>query len=182
MSVITSLPATPNRMKIVWTYLSNLCAGSIKVEELQRRLGPASLRVGQAQDEEAGSGSTIGDDVIIEMRNLGLVNRASDGTISLASSALQRNEEAFLSCLERRLLDPVEAERYRQSSFPLALAWFLAQDPVFPMQWGHNYSMQVRDDCGVDVGSFELTNVARWQQFVYYLGTLLGLRLAHSGQ
>lgn len=173
MSVITSWTATPNRMKIVWEFVGNLGPGGVKGEELQTLLGPRALQVGQAQEEGISSGTAIGDQVVTEMRNLGLVERAHNGNITISSSAPKGGETEFLASLENRLLEPVEAERYGQKSFPLALAWLLTQDPTNPLVWGQNYSGQVQGDCGADTGSFELTNVARCQQFVYwarYLG------------
>ena len=174
MSVITSWTATPNRMEIVWDYLGSLGRRGAKVEDLQHLIVPRSLRRSpQAQDDEQKSGTTLGDEVIAEMLNLELVSRADDGTIRIALDAPKRDEDAFLRLLERRLLHPAEATRYKQSAFPLALAWFLAQDPVTPLEWGENYSRRVQDDCGPDSGSFELTNSAGCNQFVYwarYLG------------
>ena len=173
MSVITSWTATPNRMKIVWDYLGTLGRRGVKVEELQHLIVPRSLRSRQVDDDEQNSGTTIGDGVITEMLNLELVSRADDGTIRIASDATRGDEDVFLRLLERRLLHPAEATRYKQSAFPLALAWFLAQDPVTPLEWGENYSRRVQDDCGADTRSFELTNSAGCNQFVYwarYLG------------
>ena len=160
-------------MKIVWKFVGNLGPGGVKGEELQTLLGPRALQVGQAQEEGISSGTAIGDQVVTEMRNLGLVERAHNGNITISSSAPKGGETEFLASLENRLLEPVEAERYGQKSFPLALAWLLTQDPTNPLVWGQNYSGQVQGDCGADTGSFELTNVARCQQFVYwarYLG------------
>jgi len=89
----------------------------------------------------------------------------------------------LLQFFERRLLDPVEAEKYGQGSFPLALAWFLSQDPTIPFVWGHNYANQVIEECGAESRSFELTNHSRFEQFVYwarYLGFAWRLDLEDS--
>ena len=183
MSVITSLTATPNRMKIVWDYLGNRGPHGVRAEELQRLIGPSSLHSGRAQDEDSGSGTTIGDGVIGEMRNLGLITRVEDGTIRIASGDQTEHGNVFLRLLERRLLDPVEAKQYGQGAFPSAMAWFLAQDPVNPLEWGQNHSRTVLDDCGEDTGSFELTNLARCQQFVYwarYLGFAWRLQIERT--
>ena len=173
MSVITTFPATPNRMRIVWSYVGRARQGSIQVEELQRLLGPKALQARQSEDEGASSGKTIGDDVVTEMCNLGLLEHRDDGSVAIGPNAPNGDDAAFLAYLENRLLEPEEADRHGQKSFPLALAWFLIQDPATPLQWGQNYSKRVEDDCGVEIGSFELSNHSRFEQFVYwarYLG------------
>ena len=173
MSVITTFPATPNRMKIVWSYVGRTGRGSIQTEELQRLLGPRALQAGQSEEEGASSGTTIGDHVVSEMRNLGLLERRDDGSLAIGPNAPSGSEAALLAYLESRLLVPKEADRHGQKSFPLALAWFLIQDPANPLIWGQNYSKRVEDDCGVESGSFELSNHSRFEQFVYwarYLG------------
>ena len=71
MSVITTFPATPNRMKIVWSYVGRTGQGSIQGEELQRLLGPRALQAGQSEEEGASSGTTIGDPRSIRDAQLG---------------------------------------------------------------------------------------------------------------
>ena len=115
----------------------------------------------------------MGDAVIGEMRNLGLLVRTGEGNLTMASDSPGSDEDELLAYLELRLLDPFVADQYHQRSFPRALAWFLTKDPSIPLEWGRNYREDVSKDCGEDVGSYELTNEARWGQFVYwarYLG------------
>ena len=173
MSVITSLAATPNRIKIVWAYVGNMEPSGVSSEDLLTVLAPPALRQGQAQEEETSSGTTMGDSVIIEMRNLELLERAENGNLTAMSGSPGFDERELRACMECRLLHPVNAGKYRQRSFPLALAWLLIQSPYDPLEWGQNYREQVISDCGQSTESFELTNLARWQQFVYwarYLG------------
>ena len=73
-----------------------------------------------------------------------------------------------MGLLQDRLLNPTEAARHGQGSFPGALAWFLCQDPATPLSWEENYRGLVEADCGPVSGSFELTNRARCNQFVYW--------------
>ena len=123
MSVITSWPAIPSRMIIVWSYLKSAGPKGVDTKEFERLLSPRSLQAGQAEDER--SGTTIADAVVNEMRNLGLVQRGEDGFLTLASDVPDGDEGVFLTYLERRLLNPTEAEMHGQRAFPLALAWFL---------------------------------------------------------
>ena len=173
MSVITNFPATPNRMKIVWSYVGRAGQGSIQGDELLGLLGPKALQARQSEDEGTSSGTTIGDHVVTEMCTLGLLERRDDGSLAIGPNAPSGDDATLLAYLESRLLEPKEADRHGQKSFPLALAWFLIQDPATPLQWGQNYNKRVEDDCGVASGSFELSNHSRFEQFVYwarYLG------------
>ncbi len=173
MSVITSWPAVPSRISIVWSYLKRAGPGGVNAEEFRCLFSPRSLQAGQHDDEDERSGTSIADHVVNEMRNLGLVQSGMDGSFALAPGAPNGDEGVLLTFLERRLLDPGEAELCGQKAFPLALAWFLVQDPAIPLSWGQNYSGQVQDDCGRESGSFELTNHSAFEQFVYwarYLG------------
>lgn len=180
MSVVTSLTATPNRMKIVWEYVSNIGPAGLKREELLSVLAPPALRHDRSQEEEA-SGTTIADEVIAELLNLQFLEGIGEVILKVASDSPKGDEAEFLSALEDRLLHSVNAAIYRQGSFPQALSWFLMQSPEKPLQWDRNYREQVLADCGHSTGPLELTNVARWQQFVYwarYLGFAWRLQVA----
>ena len=183
MSIITSLTATPNRMWIIRTYLGQLGPSGVDVEELRRLLSPRSLRSRQTDEDPDSTGTSIGDQVIAEMRNLGLAERTPDGTLTVAASHPIEDEDGMLGYLEARLLEPASAEQSGQRSFPMALSWFLSQDPRSPLMWRSNYVAQVQADCGADTGSFELTNGARFQQFVYwarYLGFAWRMQIRNS--
>ncbi len=172
MSVVTSLNAVPNRMVIVWRYL--LVAGRSGVEEskLSRLLRPSSLPSREAESDEERPGEMV-TQVLSELRTLGLIERVEDAKVKLTAAAPDGADGTFLEFVEKRLLYPEIAEQHGQGRVPKALAWFLAQDPAQPLTWGRNYRADVEADCGTDIGAFDLTSVARFQQFLYwarYLG------------
>ena len=168
MSVMTSFPVTPNRIKIIWEYVGSADVKSVDAGELRNLLAPPSLRRTDPQGEETGPGRTMGDDVVDEMCTLGLLERSGKGTLKRASGSPKNGEPDLLGWLEQRLLDPLSAERFRQRSFPMALSWVLTNDPLKPLEWGRNYKEEVSTDCGDDIDSYDLTNEQRWQQLVYW--------------
>ena len=183
MSIITSLPATPNRIRIVIAFLRRLGDRGIGGEELQTLLAPPALQNDRSTEDATDPGTTIPGAVLREMRNLQLLDESGD-TVSLATGSPGADEAKLLQDLEERLLDPSCAELYRQSAFPRALAWFLCQPPEQPMKWDLNYRDRVAADCGEGTSSFELTNTARWQQFVYwarFLGFVLLMQAENNG-
>ena len=168
MSVITSFPATPNRIRIVLEFLERLGNRGIGGEELQALLAPPALQRGQSTEDPTDPGTTIADAVLREMRNLQLFGESDDDIVMLPAGSPGADEAKFLKHMEQRLLDPSNVEQYRQNAFPRALAWFLCQPPEQPMAWDHNHRDRVVADCGDGISSFELINRTRWQQFVYW--------------
>ena len=166
------------------SFLHRLGDRGIAEDELPTLLVPPALRGGQSTDDGTDSGTTIADAVLQEMRNLQLLDRSDAGTVTVAEGSPGPEEAAFVTGMEKRLLDPSNAERYRQSSFPRALAWFLCLPPEQPLSWDRNYRDRVVADCGEGSSSFELTNTARWQQFVYwarYLGFVWRMQTETGG-
>ena len=168
MSVITSWSATPNRLKIALRFVSTYGPAGAPNEVLQQTLLPGALARTQADDEETQGGSAIGNEVLTELRNLGMLERADDGSLSVSSSLTDLSDEAFLEHLQAKLLNPVEASKHSQEAFPKALSWFLCQDPATPLSWGYNYRELVDEDCGPENGGFELRNESGCEQFVYW--------------
>ena len=105
MSVVTSLTAVPNRIAIVWNYLITDRKAGIKEDELARLLTLSSLRR-QAIDDGAGA---MAAQVLSEMRALKLIERDSEGRVTMAKTAPQ-TKESFLEYLEQHLLDADRAE------------------------------------------------------------------------
>ena len=167
MSVITSWGATPNRMRIALKLVSGSGQEGMTSEEMQQMLLPAALASSQSDDDAQG-GSAIGDEVISELRNLGLLIRAGNGCFRVSPDAIAVSEVEFVRLLQDRLVNPVEAGNLGQGAFPQALAWFLCQDPGSPLSWEDNYRSRVESDCGSEGQSYELTNRARCNQFVYW--------------
>ena len=167
MSVITSWGATPNRMRIALKLVSGSGQEGMTSDAMQQMLLPAALASSQSDDETQG-GSAIGDEVISELRNLGLLIQAGDGCFRVSPDAIDVSEEGSVRLLQGRLANPAEAGNLGQGAFPRALAWFLCQDPASPLSWEDNYRSRVESDCGSESQSYELTNRARCNQFVYW--------------
>ena len=168
MSVITSLTATPNRLKIALRFVASCGPGGVMESVLQDTLLPGELARNQSGDEEPQGGSAIGDDVLRELRNLDMLVRADDGCLTVSPSLGGLTEDRFVCYIQGKLLNPEEAATHGQEAFPPALSWFLCLDPASPLAWEDNYRGLVERDCGLEGGSFELTNRARCNQFVYW--------------
>lgn len=178
MSVISSLPAVPNRVAIVYRFLQGFADG-IQEDELKAILSPSALKAQDAEDER---GSTMADYVLREARALHLVETEGD-VVRVPPDLRGMNDAALLGYLERTLLDPVLARDANQEQFPRALAWLLVQDPARPLGFGDNQSQRVVEDCGIDSQSYELTNKARFQNLVYwaqYFGYVWRFELGRS--
>ncbi len=170
MSVISNLPATPNRIEIVYRYLSTCDDLGVPKVDLHRMLCPPALKGG------------IANDVVNEANQLGLIEVMANGNYRLSSDLSQIPNLNFLEWLELRLLDLVQAEQAGQSNFPYALAWLLEQDPAKPFEFGDNITDLIAAQCGTDVEAFEMTNRARSQNFVYwaqYLGYAWRLKVGN---
>ena len=159
-------------MLIVWRYLLNVGGSGVEETELRRLLRPASHQGRLAENREDRSDPMLSG-VLSEMRALGLIERDESGKVSLGATSPNGDDGTFLEFVEKRLLHPEVAEKHGQAKVPGALAWFLVQDPARPLTWSQNYRAEVEADCGPDTGAFDLTDVARFEQFVYwarYLG------------
>ncbi len=171
MSVITSLTATPNRLKIALRFVSSCGSSGAKEDLLQQTLLPAELTSGQSGNDEQQGGSAVGDEVVRELRNLGMLILGDNDSLTVSPGL---TEDGFVDYLQEKLLNPEEAEKHGQGALPRALAWLLCRDPATPLAWEDNYSGLVEQDCGPEGASFELTNRARCNQFVYW-ARFLGL-------
>ena len=167
MSVITSWGATPNRMRIALKLVSGSGQEGMTSDAMQQMLLPAALASSQSDDEPQG-GSAIGDEVILELGNLGLLIQSDDGCLRVSPDAINVSEDGFVRLLQERLINPAQAGNFGQVAFPRALAWFLCQDPASPLPWGQNHRNRVESDCGTEGGAFELTNSAGCNQFIYW--------------
>ena len=165
MSVIASLTATPNRLKIALRFVSSCGSSGIEEELLQQTLLPAELTRGQSGDDEPQGGSAVGDEVVRELRNLGMLVLGDNDSLTVSPGL---TEYGFVDYLQEKLLNPEEAEKHGQGALPKALAWLLCRDPATPLAWEDNYRGLVEQDCGPEGASFELTNRARCNQFVYW--------------
>ena len=169
MSVIASLTATPNRLKIALRSVSSYGSSGIKDDLLQQTLLPAELARGQSGDDEPQGGSAVGDEVVRELRNLGMLVLGDDGSLTVSPGLTRLTEDDFVDYLQEKLLNPAEASKHGQRTLPGALAWFLCQDPATPLSFGYNYKEIVDKDCGPEIASYELINRDRFNQFAYWV-------------
>ena len=167
MSVITSITATPNRLRIALKFVASCGPEGVVTDVLQQTLLPGALAKSQTDDETQG-GSSIGSEVVNELRNLGLLTLSDGDSLKLSPEATDLSESRFVEPLREWLCSPGEAAKRGQRNFPRALAWFLCQDPASPLSWEDNYSGLVNEDCGHEEVPFDLTNRARCNQFVYW--------------
>ncbi len=171
MSVITSVTAMPNRLNIIWTLLSKAGIEGITTEELSSLVRPVSLQRRQMDGSDPGS-HVMFNEVITEMQNLRIV--AKDQTVKMTlTSEASKESFSLIRYLERILLDPDLALEHGQRAFSDAMSWLLTLDPCNPVPWKGGYKGLVSEDCGENIGAFDLTDEARSQQFVYwavYLG------------
>ena len=172
MSIITSLTATPNRLKIALRFVASCGPGGVTENVLQDTLLPGELARNQSGDEEPQGGSAVGDDVLRELRNLNMLVQADDGSLTVSPSLGGLTEDSFVDYLQEKLLNPEDAAKHSQEAFPPALSWLLCRDPATPLSWEDNFRGLVEQDCGTEGTLFELTNRARCNQFVYWAGFL----------
>lgn len=172
MSVVTTVTAVPSRLTIVWKFLLDRDPTGIKSDQLEKLVRPPSLQRRQGDGSESGS-SAMFDGVMTEIQNLGIVDKGTDGTLTLSKDSPKKGTASLVDYLERVLLDPILAEEHGQRSLPRAMAWLLTRDPIQPLSWKGGYRSEVTTDCGENVGAFDLTDEARSQQFIHwaiYLG------------
>jgi hypothetical protein len=167
-------------MTIVWKYLLERGPEGVSTDQLENLIQPVSLKrkVRDSEDEEEpGSDSrekkSIYDGVLTEIQNLRIVEKDDNEMLTLSKNAPKKDALSLVEYLERVLLDPELAEEHGQKAFPQAMSWLLTRDPFQPLAFRGGFRAEVTRDYGDDVGSFELTNQARSQQFIHwaiYLG------------
>jgi hypothetical protein len=165
MSVISALTATPNRIEILCRLMSGPGEGGMERGDVQAMLSPSALRR-QGNTDSGG----MAQEVVSEALRLGLIESVAQED----KSALLRfvppaepAEQEIRTRLERLLLNPDRAAEAGQRGFPLAMAWFLAQDPARPLRFSENIRQEILDQCGGE-DDFGLTNLSRAEQFAYW--------------
>jgi hypothetical protein len=180
MSVITDLTATPARVDTVYRYLAERRDESR--DDLILLLSPRALR---RQSAEGDASDRSAREVFSACRALGVMQPidGDDGRVQLGNALRDgRGARPLLPYLETVLLQPEAAESHGQGAFPLALAWFLAQDPTQPLRL-ENVRRLLEDQQGDVARSYNLTNPQVFQNLVYwarYLGFAWRLGLEKS--
>jgi hypothetical protein len=177
MSIITTFPAVPSRLLSIFAAVYDSEDGESK-EVLEAYSTPASLaKRGSTEEEE--SGSKLFADAFKEARRLGIVE-GDDGRIRAVKRALESPksrrvdaEKAFRAVLISVLFNPDLARETEHESFMLAIVWLLGKTPLEPLSFSEPPQDILRADLGEDSQRTELTNLARYQNFLYwarYLG------------
>jgi hypothetical protein len=180
MSVITDLTATPARVDTVYRYLAERKDESR--DDLILLLSPRALR---RQSAEGDASDRSAREVFSACRALGVMQAidGDDGRVQLGNALRDgRGAKPLLPYLEAVLLQPEVAKPHGQEAFPLALAWFLAQDPIRPLPL-ENVSKLLEDQQGDVASSYNLTNRDVFRNLVFwarYLGFAWRLGLDKS--
>jgi len=169
MSVISTVEATPSRLRIIFDYLDGR-AGEER-DRLLALLAPRSLPTRSADGE-----SSVAPNALDEALRLGLLAKdgekiATGGQLDRARRRRHGDREAFAAHVERLLLDPAAPGAASQRSFAFALSWLLTRPPSAPLDFSANQLVRLREDLGED-DDYELTSNLRWQNFCYWARTL----------
>jgi hypothetical protein len=177
MSIITTFPAVPSRLLSIFAAVYDSEDGESK-EVLEAYSTPASLaKRGSTEEEE--SGSKLFADAFKEARRLGIVEgddgkiRAFKGALESPKSRRVDAEKAFRAVLISVLFNPDSARETEHQAFMLAIVWLLGKTPLEPLSFSEPPQDMLRADLGEDGQRTELTNLARYQNFLYwarYLG------------
>lgn len=184
MSIITTAQAVPSRLFAIYASLFESEAGEIK-DRIEAWATPKSLG-GRGADDDGESTTTLFNNTLQEARRMGLVEEIEDRlrlTVDARGGGKKGRESEvyFLEYMKRTLFDPVRAAETQQYGFMVALAWFLASNPLRPMNFSEAPQVSMRAQIGDHVSKTELTSLHRYQNFLYwarYLGfaTIVGGR------
>lgn len=161
MSVIGTVEAVPNRLKIIWSVLREEGTKGIDRDKLKSRITPSGLG---AKDEDASQASTsLFDESLGEFLRCDFA-RMEDKKLFLEAPG----DTNFVDAVGGRLLAlnvDIDDERGYLAG---ALAWFLTRRPTRPLAWGAAPVEELRHDFGDDPSVFDITNASRWQNFAYW--------------
>jgi hypothetical protein len=170
MSVVTSLTATPSRIRAVLGTLAAL-GGTASRSEIDLLISPRSLRTAARQMDE--DESAVTEETVGECVSLGLI-RLSDADVvltELGEAAVQDLRTALFPILTSE----DRARACGQTEVPPLLCWLMMQDPYVPVPWGMTPVKEVGAAIGIDGTTDRLIprNPQAFQQFHYwarYLG------------
>jgi len=179
MSVISNLPAMPNRIAFACEYFYYLGEKGGERSSVESQLSP--LKKVDAQDQEGKSGKSMADDVLGEMEKLKILVQSSGNVIKLNPDIKDVDlpdgdwQQALRPILFSRLTVPENAEACGQIEVPDALSWLLTQDPFDPMPWsGGEHVERIVLQLGENDPMRNLIgNNSRFQNLIYwarYLG------------
>ena len=178
MSIISSVTVTPNRVEIIARYLQSRGERGVARDDLIAQLSPDSL-----QSKSASEGDDVGEgrssvppiEALDETLRLGLAERFDKQVDNKVTEWIRhisypgQHDISLRERLETILLDAEAAEEHGQREFRRALAWFLSQDPVRPIDIRQNVRSTIDRECSPQVNAFELTNSDRSRNFYYWV-------------
>jgi len=182
MSIITTAQAVPSRLFAIYAALYDSEKGEVKAH-IEAWATPPSLS-DRRTDDDGEQNTTLFSNSLAEARRVGLVEEMDD---KLRLTADARNsgrsdddiEQRFLDYMRQVLFDADRAAETQQSSFMLALCWFLSSNPLRPMNFKDAPQNSIKSQIGDHAGRTQLTSINRYQNFLYwarYLGfaTIVG--------
>ena len=182
MSIITTVEAVPSRLFAIYSSLFDSENGEDK-KRFQAWATPPSLS-NRDTEEGGGSPTRLFINSLQEARKLGLVEEENNKlrlTVDARGGGKKGSdvEDHFHNYLGRTLFDPLRANETQQTSFMLALAWFLNTNPLVPKSFSEDPSFAITSDIGEHAKKTECTTILNYQNFLYwarYLGfaTIVG--------
>lgn len=174
MSVVTTVEAVPNRLRLIFDYFGGKTQ-SEPLERIENLMSPPALRHGGG-DGDGDNPAAMFRNTLREAYALKMVEE-TNGKLRFAGELVDKKRQdidtRFIDWVELRLLDPSINADYQQENVARAFAWLLMQSPLRPLAFGENYSGLIRQQLGEGADVFDLTNKERFQNLAYwarYLG------------
>jgi hypothetical protein len=175
MSIVTTAAAVPSRLLTLFATLADSENGEPR-ERLEAWATPPSL-ANRGGNDDGEASSALLTTTLQEARRLGLVVE-EEGRLRVGTEVPRKRkggdrEAEFRAYMRDLLFSKERAAQAGQSGFMLALGWFLSRDPREPLSFGQPPHDALRADIGDLADSTELTNLNRYQSFLYwarYLG------------
>lgn len=173
MSVITTVEATPSRLRLYFTSMIGKPLAPDR-DKLAAIMAPSPLRRGSADGEEGSANVFINS--MREAVALGIVEIEDTGGIrpgpQMPPNIGADVDASFQAWIEPRLLSQAEATAAQQDNVPAAFAWLLLQNPLQPIP----FQVELRNLMASqfeEASPFDLSVKERFQNLVYwahYLG------------
>lgn len=165
MSVLTTVEAVPNRLRLFFDFLSGKLKGE-DPDRMQALLSPGALQTKELAPESSDqSPSGVYQNPLREAIRLQIA-KVVDG--KFVGPEFSDGKQSFADWIEQRLLRKHEAEQHGQRWVPYAFAWLLMQSPLRPLPFGDNYSPRIEKDFGPEYECFDLTSKERFQNLGYW--------------
>ena len=167
MSVIGTLVAVPNRLRILWDILRKAGSAGLSRDELARRIVPPFLERGEhsvTPERNVFTGS------LTELTRAGLASISHNRVIATEPTGLSSGSghNCFVAAIERTLLAANIDMADERSALAGGIAWLLTRDPMRPLPWQGAPAAELLNDLGENGNRFDVTNESRWQNLAYW--------------